>query len=364
MKLNKVRIILPFFYNGGVERWASYVAKGLSYSSYDVELIVIGKAHKNPIDFGVDLKLKHCSFFDLFKMILDDDVLVLTALTKLNFLLSFVSFFSGKKNVITSVHLSLSKKTHESFLKFLLRKFFHKLIINFSNHVICVSDGVKSELSNIQNSNNIVRIYNPCFSVDEISLEKIPLRNVDGSIKFVSAGRLHRQKRFDVLIRAFCNAYNFLPNGSSLTIYGEGDEYNDLLKLINDFDASSYIFLNGFSDCLINEFKFFNVFVLSSDYEGFGNVLVEALSVGLNCISFDIPHGPKEILNNGEFGVLIPHTEEDLTNFFLSLNDDSFPIFDQNKCFDHLLQFTDMAFANNYSSLVENFFLPKENSHI
>ena len=69
---------------------------------------------------------------------------------------------------------------------------------------------------------------------------------------------------------------------------------------------SARIYLRGPSSELLKDLRETELFVLSSRYEGFGNVLAEALCMGCRCISFDVDHGPAEILRSGEFGRLVP----------------------------------------------------------
>jgi len=87
---------------------------------------------------------------------------------------------------------------------------------------------------------------------------------------------------------------------------GEGDERPKLEALIKERELEEAVALPGFVDNPYKYMKHAAVFVLSSQWEGFGNVLVEAMALGTPVVSTDCPSGPAEILENGKWGVLVP----------------------------------------------------------
>ena len=345
---NQVYIVLPFFYVGGVERWASFIAKGVSEYGLSIQIYSLGKIDAAPSYFGVDADVKKISFLNLTRLIFNGDrKVILTGLTKLNVLLAGLCFFASNTRLVTSVHLSISKKGDESYLKYNVRLILHRIFSIFSYRVVCVSKGIVSELNDIGVRRNVINIYNPCFNICDINPVRIGLYGDSGSIKFVSAGRLHSQKRFDRMLQAFNDSRSYLPHGSTLTIYGEGPLYDSLKLQIHNLELGEYVFLKGFSENLLKDLGRYNVFLLTSDYEGFGNVLAEALAVGLNCISMDIPHGPKEILDAGNFGVL---TEDytALVNSLKNIDKHDFPMLMTSDLHSHLEQFTSFNFTERF----------------
>ena len=91
-----------------------------------------------------------------------------------------------------------------------------------------------------------------------------------------------------------------------LVILGEGPLKNDVIKLATKLGINDNISLIGFVDNPLACLKQADIFVLSSAWEGFCNVIVEALYCGLKVVSTDCPSGPAEILKNGKYGNLVP----------------------------------------------------------
>jgi glycosyltransferase involved in cell wall biosynthesis len=120
----------------------------------------------------------------------------------------------------------------------------------------------------------------------------------------LGVGRLTVQKDFPTLIRAFARVRQ--KRNARLLILGEGELRSELNALVAELGLQADVALPGFVE---NPFVFMrhaSLFVLSSAWEGFGNVLVEAMACGMPVVSTDCPSGPAEILQNGKWGRLVP----------------------------------------------------------
>lgn len=122
----------------------------------------------------------------------------------------------------------------------------------------------------------------------------------------VGAGRLDAQKNFQLLISAFADFVKEQPN-YKLYIYGEGRQRAELENLIKNFGISEKVQLPGRKSNLLELMNSAAMFVLSSDFEGLPNVLIEAMCMGMPVISTDCPSGgPKELIHDNVNGLLIP----------------------------------------------------------
>jgi glycosyltransferase involved in cell wall biosynthesis len=119
----------------------------------------------------------------------------------------------------------------------------------------------------------------------------------------ITIGRLQKMKAHDTLIKAFKIVRKKV--NCRLMIIGEGEEHESLQKLIDSLGLTSSVRLTGGMENPYPFLKAAEVFVLTSVYEGFGNVLVEALALGKKIVSTNCVGGPAYILNQGEYGALV-----------------------------------------------------------
>ena len=139
----------------------------------------------------------------------------------------------------------------------------------------------------------------------------------------IAMGRLVQQKGFDLLLKAFARVRGKYPDWR-LTILGEGVLRPKLESLRNNLGLGNSVQLPGWVKNPYDYLKGADIFVLPSRYEGFPNVLCEAMACGLPVIAADCPSGPREITGNGVNGVLIPPDNIDaLENALDSLMADS-----------------------------------------
>jgi glycosyltransferase involved in cell wall biosynthesis len=189
--------------------------------------------------------------------------------------------------------------------------------------VIGVSDGAcqaMRELIGARETPHIARIYNP---IDLGAFRRMAAEPVahpwflDKTRPLVlSAGRLVRAKDFPTLLHAFRRVQE--RTNSRLVILGEGRQRAKLERMSRQLGLAEAVDLPGFSP---NPFAYMaraDLFVLSSLYEGFGNVLAEAMAVGTPCVATDCRSGPREILADGRYGHLVrPGNAEALADAIL-----------------------------------------------
>lgn len=139
----------------------------------------------------------------------------------------------------------------------------------------------------------------------------------------VSAGRLHAQKNFPLLIAAFTAFYKTHPSWR-LIVYGEGNERDTLERMISTLPKDA-VTLPGQVSELPTKIADCGVFVLTSDYEGMPNVLIEAMAMGCACVATDCPVGGcAALIRDGENGLLVPIGDEvGLTNALCKIADNA-----------------------------------------
>jgi glycosyltransferase involved in cell wall biosynthesis len=130
---------------------------------------------------------------------------------------------------------------------------------------------------------------------------------LDGTI-VVAAGALVPRKGFDRLIEAFAPLVPAHPEWQ-LHIYGKGGERARLLQLIEERGLTDNVFLKGFDPSYQERLRDASVFALTSHFEAFPMVIVEALGAGLPVVAFDCPSGPRHQIRDGVDGILVPNDD-------------------------------------------------------
>lgn len=180
-----------------------------------------------------------------------------------------------------------------------------RLMYPFAKGLIFQTDTAKSFFpKNIQKKS--VVIGNP------IDSDRIPQKYSGKRRKVVvGAGRLEAQKNFSLLIAAFAE-FSKIYQDYELVIYGEGSMRRQLEEEIAMYKLEKKVFLPGRKSNLLELVNDCSMFVLSSDYEGMPNVLLEAMCMGMPVISTDCPSGgPRELIKNMENGILVPVNGKD-----------------------------------------------------
>jgi GalNAc-alpha-(1->4)-GalNAc-alpha-(1->3)-diNAcBac-PP-undecaprenol alpha-1,4-N-acetyl-D-galactosaminyltransferase len=139
----------------------------------------------------------------------------------------------------------------------------------------------------------------------------------------VAMGRLVPFKRFDALIQAFAALANDYPDWD-LAIWGDGPQRDELMQQVQETGLASRISLPGRTEQPWQEMAKADIFVLTSQVEGFPNVLLEAMALGRACVTVDCPSGPRELSQDGKYALLTPLGDQPaLCRAMAQLMDDS-----------------------------------------
>lgn len=180
-------------------------------------------------------------------------------------------------------------------------------VVGRADAVVAVSEGVRKEFVHLFHPavGKMHMIHNPVVPRGQLIAAGRVLPEHGRPINIVAMGRLSPEKGFDLLIAAM----KWVPQPWRLDIWGEGGAREALESLVDAYGLRAFVRLPGFTPAPYDVLRRADLFVLPSRYEGFGNVLVEALACQCQIVAFDCPHGPSEILDDGRYGTLVPQLD-------------------------------------------------------
>ena len=292
---------------GGTERVTSIIANGLLKRKYEVDIISCRNEPESYFELNQNIKVhslraenirntfrRKCSNYEkIWKLAYDRKYDVVIAVDIYLYLYLIPLQITRKSKCIAWEHFTYY------FSSMKQSRLARKLAVKFAYQVVVLS---KNDLDNYRNNykdaDNITYIYNPT------ALKKSTNRNINKH-RIIAAGRLSEEKGFDLLIDAW-NIIEKKDRNSDwiLDIYGTGELESQLANQINKHELKR-VHLRGYADNIESEYLESSIFVLSSRYEGFGLVLVEALACGVPCVSFNCPEGPAEIISDNVNGYLV-----------------------------------------------------------
>lgn len=229
--------------------------------------------------------------------------------------------------IIVTQHQTLSQPLAQSRgvkrLKLTMIKWAMRRLYPHADGLVAVSKGVADDMAKSLglSPETITTIYNPIFDEQIARLLEAPLpasfpSPVGEEPLITFAGRLEPGKRVDLLLKAFASVRQ--RQRARLLILGAGslqETFEEQAKQLGLEDDAVFL---GHLDNILPALKRSTVLVLASDFEGFGNVLVEAMACGTQVIASDCPSGPAEILDQGRYGQLIaPDSSQSLEDALL-----------------------------------------------
>lgn len=310
----KILILGGNFNNtGGTERVGSLVANGLSEAGYEIVLASMSCGDK-PF-FPLNKEIKVTSLFDspgralyrtpktiyrLRKLLKEQriDTLIVVETMAVLFTLPAVLGLAVK-------HVCWEHFNFNSDLGKKSRRIARQLAARYCDSVITLTERDKQYwLDGTRHKSQITAIANPCpFPVQDYTRE-------ENTKTVLAVGRLTHIKGYDLLLRAWLQVNRSMPDWT-LKIVGEGEDRPKLTDFIEKNGLTSNVELVGNTDNVGQYYQQAEVFCLSSRFEGFGMVLIEALAFGLPIVSFDCEAGPAEVLD-GTDSILVPENDIDL----------------------------------------------------
>jgi glycosyltransferase involved in cell wall biosynthesis len=177
--------------------------------------------------------------------------------------------------------------------------------------VIAISADVRNRLESVVGDlQRLAVIHNPVITPEMTGLaDAVSVVSIPPGRFLLAVGRLVPQKNFHLLLRAFARVRLSQPD-LSLVILGEGPQRSELQALVGALGLEGHVVLTGFVHNPFPIFRRANLYCLSSSWEGFGNVIIEAMFYGVPVVSTACPGGPQELIVAGENGLLSPVDDE------------------------------------------------------
>ena len=316
--MKRLGLFLPSLEGGGAERVMVTLANEFTARGYQVDLVL--KRATGPLlsDVSEDVRVVDLATERLTASLpglvsylrRERPRAILTALNNPMVLSAIaVALARSGTRVVVSIHNNVGKERANSSRRDLF-SFLFAPCLKRCHKIVAVSEGVKDNLATLTRipRKRITTIYNPIVTSQLLLLkDEAPthpwLR--DHSVPVIlTAGRLTAQKDFATLIEAFALVRR--SQNVRLVILGEGEQRRELEARIAHLGLVDEILLTGYVRNPYVWMKNSSLFVLSSRWEGFGNVLVEAMACGTPVVATDCASGPAEILENGKWGRLVP----------------------------------------------------------
>ena len=318
MKKQRIVFIIHALYSGGAQRVIVNLLNNISRDKFDIHLIVLKAEGVMLGDIASDVTIHDLNnpsvsrvFFKLLKKVytLKPDS-VFSGIGHINGLLSpFIPIFNrmishdiywiARETSVASLYIQ--QDSNSKLYMFLYRTFYK----NF-NQIICQSNYMKEDLISVFHlpKEKIVVINNPVDTdkIERLSVEKISREFPPKTINIVAVGGLSEVKRFDLLLEAFA----LLGDKYRLIIVGKGKKEQELRALSHELSIDKTVFFEGQQSNPYGYMKKADMLVLTSELEGFPNVLLEANSCGTPVIAFNAPGGIGEIVIEGFNGHLVP----------------------------------------------------------
>lgn len=323
--MKKILIVQETLVGGGAERVLVDILDKFDYSEYDVELLLLRNqgVYLNNINKNVKVKSIFGDFsikkginkkiswklYNIILMFFHKIIINKYMDKKYDVIIGFLEGLSSL--LVSEYNKSNAKKilwVHNDLKKLKTITFrVDKEIYNKVDKIICVSrDSRKSLIELYPEIEEKVEVIYNFINLDNIrNKSKETIEEIKINKRYlIGIGRLNKQKRFDVMIKAF---KILIDQGFDieLIILGEGEEEKNIMELINKLLLQNHVKILGFKSNPYKYIKNAEIFVMSSDFEGLPVVMCESLVLGKPIVSTNCT-GPSELLDNGKYGILTP----------------------------------------------------------
>ena len=305
----KVLFVIGNMSNGGAQRVASVLCNQFAQNGHNVSLLLFNRSEE---EYSLSDKIQIYSLREdyqsyssmsfaavivqmrkLIKRIDPDVAIGFTTGGYALYLASLGMNFPKIASARAAPHIIFGKKG--------LRARINRAWFRHADAVVLQTEGQIAETPTELLQNAVV-IPNP---IDLGSVEKNPVICVSQCERIIMAGRLEIEKNYPLAIAAMEMVIRSYPD-ARLTIYGKGSLHGELEAMIYEKNLQESVILAGWTADVRQKLLESDLFLLTSDFEGMPNALMEAMACGLPCISTDCRTGPSELIEDGVSGMLVP----------------------------------------------------------
>ena len=327
----KIMYIIHSLHNSaGMERILSLKANSLKEKGYSVCIVTTDQKNRKPF-YSLDSRIKlidlninfeeyyNCSVFDriikYFKknkqftrslgntLIEENPDIVISLMSRsLNVLLDIKSKFNSNYKIIYEQHFN------RFYRRYLSSSIIEKIVYQIREHqeyrtikkidrLVTLTQEDRNNWRGLSNVNVI-----PNF------VENNNYRSILSNKKVISIGRLEYQKGYDQIVYIWKYIKGIFPDWK-LEIWGEGPDKNNLIELVRKSKLDDVIFFRGVTTNSFEKMAESSIYLMTSRFEGFPMVLLEAMSCGLPVVSFNCPCGPIDVIENGVNGFVVEQSD-------------------------------------------------------
>lgn len=313
----KALFVLPNLAIGGVERVRLTIIEHLASQGIECRLALrqcqgelLGRARKLTVVDDLAARGLHQIVPSLVKLIRrEQPTHVITAFPDMG-LLTWLALRIARSRArwVHSVHdthaVVASRPDRSGRIRHIVESRLAAFCYRHADAVVTVSEGIRREILDryVVAPSKVTTLHNPAVPDELLDWTRLPFEKEGRAYRIVALGRLVQQKGFDILIRAMAS----VPGSWQLDIWGDGVERSKLYALAEELGLRDRIRFCGSTMEPFAIMRQADLFVLPSRHEGLPGVLIEALACQCQIVATDCPQGPREILQEGRLGELVP----------------------------------------------------------
>ena len=292
---------------GGANKMITFVANALASSGFNVMIYTYSSDEEPEYQLNDSIQLiketEHYgrSIKDRIHQV--NKIINILKITRPKVVLSFMStsnLYAIFSTRIFEIPTIISERGNPESEKRLISRI-KQLIMRFSEGAVFQTEGAKKFFPKKLQNRSII-IPNPVIKTT-IAIDNWNSRKKE--ISFVARFEV-KQKRHDLILLAFQKVIEQYPE-YKLCFYGDGEDLEEIIKLTEKLGLQSSVIFKGKVDNVVEQISKSKIFVLTSDYEGIPNALIEAMSIGLPCVSTDCrPGGARLLIENKVNGIIVP----------------------------------------------------------